>query len=154
MKSLVLTLLLALPCAAADLTLWYDKPAGKWEEAMPIGNGRLGAMVFGSAPNEHLQLNECTLVSGYPGYRDLPLDVRKAFDTLTGLIASRKFAEADEYVTKHWLGKAWACYQPLGDLALEFDHVAPIEDYRRELDLSNAVVREERMARLSPRLRA
>ena len=63
--------------AEQDLKLWYTKPSAKWEEAMPIGNGRLGAMVFGGTTNEHFQLNECTLVSGYPGYRNLPLDVRK-----------------------------------------------------------------------------
>ncbi len=128
-------------CSAGELKLWYTQPAAKWEDAMPIGNGRLGAMVFGGTTNEHLQLNECTLVSGYPGYRDLPLDVRKDFATVTNLIAQRRFAEADDYVTKHWLGAAWACYQPLGDLYLDFEHPHPIEDYRRELNLADAVIR-------------
>jgi len=128
-------------CSAGELKLWYTQPAAKWEDAMPIGNGRLGAMVFGGTTNEHLQLNECTLVSGYPGYRDLPLDVRKDFVTVTNLIAQRRFAEADNYVTKHWLGAAWACYQPLGDLYLDFEHPHPIEDYHRELNLADAVIR-------------
>lgn len=141
MKRVIPFLLLVNWCIAGDLTLRYSKPAEKWEESMPIGNGRLGAMVFGGAPNEHLQLNECTLVSGFPGYRDLPLDVRKDFAIVTSLIADRKFAEVDEYVTKHWLGGAWACYQPLGDLYLDFEHSAPIEDYRRELDLAHATIR-------------
>lgn len=135
-------LLAAHSCAASPkLTLWYTHPAVEWEEALPIGNGRLGAMVFGGTTNEHLQLNEVTLVSGYPGYRDLPLDFRKDFATVTNLIAQRQFAEADEYVTKHWLGAAWACYQPLGDIYLDFDHNAPIENYRRELNLADAVLR-------------
>ncbi len=75
-QSLVLIgILLASPAMAheEDLKLWYTQPASKWEEALPLGNGRLGAMVFGGAAGEHLQLNEDTLVSGYPGYRDLPL---------------------------------------------------------------------------------
>ena len=123
------------------LLLLYRQPAAKWDEGMPIGNGRLGAMVSGGATTEHLQLNEATLVSGYPGYRDLKLDVRKDFDTVTGMIARREFAEAGEHITRHWLGASWACYQPLGDLYLDFAHTAPIEDYRRELDLRDGVVR-------------
>jgi alpha-L-fucosidase 2 len=56
---------------AADdaLTLWYKQPAQRWDHGMPIGNGRLGAMVFGDPASEHLALNESTLVSGCPGYR-------------------------------------------------------------------------------------
>jgi len=65
------------------LKLWYTQPAGNWNDALPLGNGRLGAMVFGGLGEEHLQLNEDTLVSGYPGYRDLPLDVGKEFSTVT-----------------------------------------------------------------------
>ncbi len=127
--------------AGEPLVLWYDKPAVKWDEALPLGNGRLGAMVFGGITNEHLQLNECTLVSGYPGYRTLPLDVRKDFATITNLIATRQFAEADRLVTEKWLGGAWACYQPLGDLAFDLQHAAQVTDYRRELDISRAVCR-------------
>lgn len=141
LKSMASPDLFAAQGTDTDLRLWYSQPAEKWEDAMPIGNGRLGAMVFGRAVSEHLQLNESTLVSGYPGYRDLPLDVRQDFATVTDLIAARKFAEADDYITRHWLGKSWACYQPLGDLYLDFNHAAPIEDYRRELDLARAVVR-------------
>ena len=77
------------------MKLWYTQPASKWEEALPLGNGRLGAMVFGGVAEERLQLNEATLVSGYPSYRDLPLDVRKDFPAVTDLIAHRQFAEAD-----------------------------------------------------------
>ena len=71
-------LLLASTVLAAeqDLRLWYTSPATKWEHALPLGNGRLGAMVFGGVRDEHLNLNEDTLTSDYPGYRDLPLDIR------------------------------------------------------------------------------
>jgi alpha-L-fucosidase 2 len=124
-----------------DLKLWYDKPAPKWDEAMPLGNGRLGAMVFGDPFNEHVQLNESTLVSGYPGYRDLPLDISKEFPTVTGLLAHREFAETDKLITKNWLGSAWACYQPLGDLFFDFDQKGTPKDYTRELDLNSAMSR-------------
>ncbi|MCX7007312.1 MAG: glycoside hydrolase family 95 protein [Kiritimatiellaeota bacterium] len=127
--------------AGEPLVLWYDKPAAKWDEALPLGNGRMGAMVFGGVTNEHLQLNECTLISGYPGYRTLPLDVRKDFAEITNCIAQRNFAEADRLVTERWLGGAWACYQPLGDLECDFAHSAQVTDYRRELDISRAVCR-------------
>ena len=133
--------MLASDPAKTPLLLWYRQPAEKWDEGMPIGNGRLGAMISGGTTTEHLQLNEATLVSGYPGYRDLKLDVKKDLDTVTGMIAQRKFAEAGEYITGHWLGSSWACYQPLGDLYLDFEHPGPIENYRRELDLKEGVVR-------------
>ncbi len=127
--------------AAAPMTLWYRQPAAKWDDAMPIGNGRLGAMIFGGVTNEHLQLNEASLVSGYPGYRTLPLDVRKDFATITNLIATRQFDEADKMVTEKWLGGSWACYQPLGDLNFDFAHAGSVTNYRRELDIGRAVAR-------------
>lgn len=125
----------------ADLLLWYREPAPDWNEALPIGNGRLGAMVFGGVPVEQLQLNEDTLYSDEPGRRDLPLDVTAGFDHVLGLLRQRRYAEAEEYITRHWIGRTWPCYQPLGDLYLEFDHAGRITNYRRELDLAEAVCR-------------
>jgi alpha-L-fucosidase 2 len=129
--------------SAADeaLTLWYRQPAQRWDHGMPIGNGRLGAMVFGETASEHLELNESTLVSGYPGYRTLALDVRKNYDEVTRLIATRQFAEARLLVANTWLGASQAVYQPLGDLFVDFNHAAEVSDYRRELDLGRAIVR-------------
>ena len=140
------TLLLAVvsihASAAEDrLRTWYQQPATKWEEAIPLGNGRLGAMVFGGVDSEHLQLNESTLYSGFPGYRDVRLSVTNDFATVTNLIAQRKFAEADRLVTEKWLGGAQACYQPLGDFFLDFDHGAKASNYVRELDLRSAICR-------------
>ena len=124
-----------------ELTLRYDRPAPTWEDALPLGNGRLGTMVFGGVAEEHVQLNEHTLTSDYPGYRDLPLDVRKDFSLVTDMIARRQFAEADRYVTSNWGGRTWACYQPLGDLFFDFNHSEPASKYARELDLDQAVCR-------------
>jgi alpha-L-fucosidase 2 len=127
--------------AENPLKLWYDKPAANWNEALPIGNGRLGGMVFGGVTEEHVQLNEDTLVSGFPGYRDLPLDVRTDYSHVTDLIAHRDFNQAGKEVTQHWLGASWACYQPLGDLFFDFAKQAAVEHYTREVDLNDAVSR-------------
>jgi alpha-L-fucosidase 2 len=88
--------------ATSDAThlLWYSQLAGKWREALPLSNGRLGAMAFGGVEHERLQLNEDTLTSDEPGYRTLPLAVRKDFTTVTDLIAQRRFAKADALVTQ------------------------------------------------------
>lgn len=123
----------------ADDRLWYDKPAGQWVEALPLGNGRIGAMVHGRTDEEVISLNDDTLYSGEPKSRDLPLDVTKDFDHVTGLLRDRKYAEADAYVTRHWLGRGQNSYQPLGQLRLSFDDKTPVTDYRRELDLARAV---------------
>jgi alpha-L-fucosidase 2 len=133
-----------LPLAAAEpgpLTAWYDQAANRWEEALPLGNGRLGAMVYGGTRQEHLQLNEDTLYSGWPGYRDTGVKIAPDFATVTNLIARSKFLEADRLVTEKWLGGAQACYQPLGDLFLDFKHTGTPQNYRRELDLALATVR-------------
>jgi alpha-L-fucosidase 2 len=127
--------------AKAHTAIGFPSPAAQWDEAFPLGNGRLGAMVFGDPGRERFQLNENTLVSGYPGYRDLPLEVRTDYPEITRLLAERRFAEADQRVTRKWLGATWACYQPLGNLFLDFDLPGPVSDYHRELDLADSVIR-------------
>ncbi|MGC8795246.1 MAG: glycoside hydrolase family 95 protein, partial [Bryobacteraceae bacterium] len=133
----------AAPGAAGEdrLLLWYREPAADWNEALPIGNGRLGAMVFGGVPTEQLQLNEDTLYSDEPGRRDLPLDITPTFEHVVGLLRQGAYAEAEEFITRHWIGRTWPCYQPLGDLYIEFDHKGRIANYQRELDLSEAICR-------------
>ena len=125
----------------AHLRLWYDAPARRWEEALPIGNGRLGAMVFGGVASEQLQLNENTLYSGEPRGRDVALHIPDQFATVTNLIARRQFAEAERLVTQKWLGRAQECYQTVGDLFLDFPHAGPVTNYVRELDLATALSR-------------
>jgi alpha-L-fucosidase 2 len=127
--------------AEQDLKLWYNEPARDWNQALPIGNGRLGGMIFGNPLNEHIQLNEDTLVSGYPGYRDLPLDVRPDYSKVVDLIKRGDFHQADLEVTRNWLSASWACYQPLGDLYFDFANKQPTQDYHRELDIADAVFR-------------
>ncbi len=125
----------------SGLRLWYRRPAPDWNEALPIGNGRLGAMVFGGVAREQLQLNEDTLYSDEPGRRDLPLDITKTFDQVVSLLRQGRYAEAEQFINRHWLGRVWPCYQPLGDLYLEFDHGEDARGYRRELDLREAICR-------------
>jgi alpha-L-fucosidase 2 len=69
------------------------------------------------------------------------LDIRPHYAQVTNMIAQRRFAEADQFITEKWLGRAWACYQPLGDLYLDFDPTPAVENYRRELDLALATCR-------------
>jgi len=125
--------------APHPLTLWYRQPAQDWVEALPIGNGRLGAMVFGDPNVERLQLNEDTLYSDEPGQRDIEIDVTRHFDEVVSLMRQRKYQEAGAIMTKHWLGRVWPCYQPLGDLLLRFEPAGEAVGYYRDLDLTRAV---------------
>ena len=124
---------------AGDLRLWYREAAPDWNEALPIGNGRLGAMIFGGVAEEHLQLNENTLYSEEPGRRDLPLDVTPGFEQVIKMLRNGEYAEAGEYISRHWCGRQQPCYQPLGDLTLRFENQAAAADYTRDLDLATAV---------------
>jgi len=144
-------------CRAAPgdpLTLWYDQPSERWTDALPVGNGRLAAMVYGGPIREQLQLNEDTLTSGEPPADLRSLDITKDFDHVTGLIKAGKNTEADTYVTKNWLGRNQQCYQPLGDLWLDFAGTGPVTAYRRWLDLTTATAGVElptRRRHLHPR---
>ena len=127
-----------LPDTELNQVLWYPAPAEKWTDALPLGNGRLGAMVFGGVDKDHLQLNEDTLYSGEPPADLRSIDLRKDFDHVTGLLRTGRNAEADAYITRHWLGRNQQCYQPLGDLWLELAGGAPATDFHRWLDLATA----------------
>ena len=138
---LTLTTTLAPAAFAAPgdpLTLWYDQPSERWTDALPIGNGRLAAMVHGGPLREQLQLNEDTLTSGEPPSDLRSVNITKDFDHVTALIKAGKNSEADAYVSKHWLGRNQPCYQPLGDLWLDFAGTGPVTAYRRWLDLATA----------------
>ncbi len=120
------------------MKLWYTQPATEWTDALPIGNGRLGAMVYGGIEQEHLQLNDDTLWSGGPHCYDNP----EAFRTLPRFESSSRgeYAEAEATAQK-MLGrhKYQQTYMPLGDLFLDFPTGQKPSEYRRELDMRNAV---------------
>lgn len=128
------------------LRLWYDKPAGVWTEALPVGNGRLGAMVFGTVKRERLQLNEDTLWSGGP-YHNVNPKAQAALPEIRNLIFSGRFAEAEALAdqTVQAVPMRQMSYQCVGDLWLDFKGVneTAFSDYLRELDLNSAVCRTQ-----------
>ncbi|MFZ4377656.1 MAG: glycoside hydrolase N-terminal domain-containing protein, partial [Saprospiraceae bacterium] len=99
-----------------DLIIRYDQPAKRWNEAIPIGNGFMGAMIFGDVVRERIQLNEGTLYSGDPLKTFDNIKVSNALDTVTNLIENKKFKEAQDIITKEWLGRNHQMYQPMADL--------------------------------------
>src|SRR5687767_4453788 len=113
--------------------LWYDRPAQYWVEALPLGNGRLGTMVFGGTGVDHLQFNEESLWSGFP--RDHTNPTAKAYlAELRKAVFEGNYTLAD-MMAKRMQGPYTESYLPLGDLYLEFDHAAEPQEYRRWLDL-------------------
>lgn len=125
-----------------ELILFYDQPAGIWEEALPLGNGQTGAMVFGGVKTERFHLNDHTLWSGYPQDGNNP-DAAKLLPTLRKQVFEEDYAGAQETWRK-MQGPYSARYLPLGDLWLDFPHEeALVSDYRRSLDLNEATATVE-----------
>jgi alpha-L-fucosidase 2 len=123
------------------MTLWYRQPASAWLQAMPLGNGMIGAMVFGGVQQERIALNESTFWSGRPHDYNDP-DAHKYFSQIRDLVFAGKFQDAEKLTNDHFWGlpKAQEAYQPLGDLLLFFD-AADVTDYRRELDMETGVAK-------------
>ncbi len=117
--------------------LWYRQPARGWVEALPVGNGRLGAMVFGGVVEERLSLNEDTLWSGAPKDWNNPLAVELLVEARAA-IRDGEYGTADSFCRK-MQGPFAQSYLPLGDLRLHFALEGEAENYHRELDLDNAV---------------
>ena len=111
----------------------------EWVRALPVGNGRLGAMVFGGVVHERLQLNENTLWAGRP-YDPVNPEAKEALPEVRRLLADRKYPEAAKLVGAKVMSKPLAQmpYQTIGDLALTFPQVDAVENYRRDLDLATA----------------
>ena len=130
----------AIAAPAGNLTLWYRRPAALWVEALPIGNGRLGAMVFGGVADERLQLNENTLWDGYPRDGANP-DSLPALPEVQKLIFEGKVKEGVEHATANMLGKPSKIlsYQPLGELLLEFPGLSQASNYQRSLDMDTGI---------------
>lgn len=121
-------------------TLWYQQPSADWNAALPIGNGRLGAMVFGGMSEERLQLNENTLWSGGP-YDPSNPEARAALPEARKLIFAGQFKEAEKLIESKMMGRpsGQMSYQTMGDLKLAFPGHEGASDYRRELDLDTAI---------------
>ena len=124
--------------------LWYREPARTWHEALPVGNGRIGALVHGGADSEFLQLNEGSVWSGRADYVEKP-EVLQNLPRLRELLFAGKHAEAEALAKQHLTTTPrpdYGSFQPLGDLRLEFaTDIAHARDYRRELNLDTAIAR-------------
>ncbi len=119
--------------------LWYDKPAAQWTEALPVGNGRLSAMVFGGISQERLQLNEGTVWAGGP-YDPVNPEAHEALPQVRQLVNEGKYREAASLISAKVMARPLGQmpYQTVGDLLLSFPSAKNVESYRRELDLDTA----------------
>lgn len=130
------------------MELWYSSPAKVWEEALPLGNGRLGAMVFGGTSHETLQLNEETVWAGEPG-NNVQKDVKKVLPKVRELIWSGEYLEAQNLMMTATPRHApddnnyGMCYQTVGNLTIDIDGHENVSNYRRSLDIQNAIASVE-----------
>ncbi len=145
----VLTATILVFCAVnvhAASVVWFDKPAAKWEQAQPVGNGRIGAMVFGGVAEDRIQFNESTVWNGHPHDYARP-DAPAHLAELRQLIFDGKDKEVKDLSTKVFLSNPQEAgalsrqkaYQPFGDLMFRWSGLEGATKYRRDLDLSSAV---------------
>ena len=126
-----------------SMCLWYDQPADRWEEALPIGNGRLGAMVYGGVGNDTLQLNEETIWAGEPG-NNIQASIKSFLPEIRDLVFTGEYQNAQALANSHLPRRAGTgsnygmCYQPAGNLVIHSLHEAEPLEYHRELDIANA----------------
>ncbi|WP_240841997.1 glycoside hydrolase N-terminal domain-containing protein [Acidaminobacter sp. JC074] len=119
--------------------IYFEEGAPRWEEACPLGNGRLGAMVYGRVKHEVIQFNEDTLWSGKP-------NMRESFDTSQALLEARRLIDenhlrqAQLFMNKNMLGEYSESYLPMSLMTLSFNHPSSYEDYERVLDLDKGVL--------------
>lgn len=122
----------------SERLLWYSKPASVWTEALPLGNGRLGAMAFGAPMEERFKLNEDTLWSGYPR-PDSPAGAPEALARARAALEADDYAKAQRILEQGFTGSFTEAYMPLGDLLVTRSFGSPIENYARELDIEAGV---------------
>lgn len=127
-----------------DLKIWFIRPAERWDNALPVGNGRLGAMVFGGIETERIQLNEETVWTGKDEDYHNPESL-EGLKIVRKLLFEGKYTEAQKIAQEKIMGKMdpsrFHTYQTLGDLNLFFGPYRNVSDYRRELNLETAVAR-------------
>jgi alpha-L-fucosidase 2 len=132
----------AAPAADNSLMLWYRQPASAraWTEALPVGNGRIGAMVFGGISQERIQLNEDTLWGGGP-YDPVNTNALAALPEVRQLVFDGKYRQAGQLINQKVIAKPSSemPYETAGDLMLTFPDPTPVDNYRRDLNLDTAV---------------
>jgi alpha-L-fucosidase 2 len=124
-----------------DMIIWYRQPADKWLEALPIGNGYMGGMVFGGISQERIALNESSFWSGRPHDYNDP-DAYKYYPKIRQLVVDEQFQKAEKMADAHFWGipAAQQAYEPIGNLLLFFDGIENAQDYRRELNMETGIV--------------
>ena len=122
--------------------MWYDKPVEHWLEALPLGNGRLGAMPFGQAKAEKILLNEGSLWAGRP-FQTYPDNFRESFAKLREMVLSGKLEDADKFGIENLTKRptSFRSYERLGYLHIDMDHAPEVTDYYRDLDLETGISR-------------
>lgn len=120
-----------------ELKLWYERQAEKWTEAMPLGNGRIGAMVHGGVKEEKICFNEDTLWSGYPHDKNEP-GMHVYYRQARELAREHRYKEAQQLLEEQFTGGFTESYMPMGDMYLKMEH-GEGSSYRRELDLRTGV---------------
>ena len=127
------------PQMVNNLKLWYTSPADQWVEALPVGNGRLGAMIYGDPVNEIIQLNENTFYGGSPHHNNNPV-AKQNLEKVREMIFTGKYEEAEQLINETFLsGKNGMPYQTIGNLKLNFEGDTTFTNYYRELDIQNAI---------------
>jgi alpha-L-fucosidase 2 len=145
LKLLTVLLILGAQLDAQDLKLWYPQPAANWNEALPVGNGRLAAMVFGNPTKERLQLNEETVWAGGPGNNIPNTNFRESLPEVRKLLFDGRYEEAQALAMKMAPrdpgpdNNYGMPYQTVGNLYIDFPSHREATNYRRELDISNAI---------------
>ncbi len=141
-RSFLVCMAAGAPLLAADPVLWYQHPAQRWGDALPVGNGRLGGMVFGGIAKEHVQLNEDTIWNGRKRDRVNP-EALKALPEVRRLLFEGKVRAVEALEDEKMMGipNRQPPYQPLGDLNIEFTGHDNATGYRRELNLATGVAR-------------
>ena len=122
--------------------LWYRRPAEKWLEALPVGNGRLGGMIYGGIQTERIALSESTAWSGAPATGEVNAGALAHLNEIRQLFFAGKYEEAQDLCGKYLVGhpKNFGTNLPLPELHLAFDNVGDAKDYRRSLSLDEAIV--------------
>ena len=134
--------LVSLACCSQteDLKLWYDAPARQWTDALPLGNGRLGAMVFGTPAQERIQINEETIWGGGP-HNNVNYAAKDGLDEIRQALWEGRRSDAQALCDQYISSKSahGMPYQTAGSLMLDFDGISDFTDYYRELDIDKAV---------------
>jgi alpha-L-fucosidase 2 len=128
----------------AQNTLWYTKPASIWTDALPVGNGRMGAMVFGGAAHERIQFNESTVWTGEP-HDYAHKGASQSLAKIRELLWAGKQKEAEDLAMKEFMSDPirQRAYQALGDLLIDTEGVGEVTGYKRSLDLDTGIVTTE-----------